>query len=618
MLVDQGLLYRNGGGWQLRTGELPVPESVHGIIAARLDTLAPDEKDVLRNASVVGRGFWPGAVSAVGGVAPGKVETLLHVLERKELVRRLGASAVAGELQYSFHHALVRDVAYGQIPRAERARKHCLAAGWIEELGRSEDQSETIAHHYLEALEYARGAGQDTREFAERARTALRDAGDRALSLSAFETAAQFYGGALELWPGDDADRPGLLFCLGKALSRTAAPDEVVLEDARDALLAAGDVERAAECDVIIGELLWRSGNRELAFERLTSGVERLHGRPPSFSKAYALSTLSRFRIAADDADGAVELARAAGAIAEKLELDELRSHTLNTIGVARATTGDRGGLADLERSIEIAREANSPESIRGYFNLGSMEANYGDLRRARELYAQGRAFAERFGDPAWTDWLDAEEAYQRYWAGEWEGALQLAEDLLARAEQGSRRLELDGCLVRGWIALARGDVTAALADADRAHAFSRAAEDPQNLYPALAFRARALLAAGRVNDASAAVDELLRSIADTPSLPSFWVLDLVVALLELGRAGELRAAVAATPSTRWLEAALAHADGDFARAAQSCAAIGTKPDEAYAQLRGGVQRENALSFFRSVRARVYLTAGEAPSSARR
>jgi class 3 adenylate cyclase/tetratricopeptide (TPR) repeat protein len=621
MLVDRGFLYRNGGGWQLREGELPLPESVQGIIAARIDALQLDAKLVLQDAAVIGRGFWPDAVAAVGGLERAEVGHILRSLEQKELVRRLGTSAVAGEHQYSFRHALVRDVAYGQIPRAERTRRHLLAASWIESLGRREDHAETLAHHYLAAVEYAEAGGEESSSFAARAQRALREAGDRALSLSAFATAARFFRGALDLSPEDDPERPVVLFCLGKALSRSASPDEGLLEEARDALLVVGDVDRAAECDVIVGELLWRSGRREQAFDRINAGLGRLVGRPASYSKAYALSTLSRFKIAADDADAAIELAQAAMEIAEELELDELRAHALNTMGVARATRGDRDGLADLERSIEIAVGASSPESVRGYFNLGSMLANFGDLRRAAELHAQARALADRYGDAAWTDWLEAERVYQHYWAGEWKEAEELAERLLGKAKDGaSGRLELDGSLVSGWIALARGDVDAAVANADRADAFSRHADDPQNLYPALAFRARALLAAGRKDDASQSLDVLLGSMREMPSLPSFWVLDLVVALDALGRADELIEVAAVAPQTRWLDAALAYARGDAAEAATICAAIGTRPDEAFARLIAAGRASDdearsanesaAVAFFREVGADAYLGAG--------
>jgi class 3 adenylate cyclase/tetratricopeptide (TPR) repeat protein len=626
MLVERGFLYRNGGGWQLREGELPLPESVQGIIAARIDALLPDEKRILQDASVIGRGFWPGAVAAVTGVEPASVERTLRGLERKELIRRLATSAVAGELQYSFRHALVRDVAYGQIPHAERSRRHLLAAAWIESLGRREDHAETLAHHYLAALEFAEAGQQDLTSFAAGARAALREAGDRALALSAFTTAAKFFQGALELWPDDDGERPVLLFCLGKSLSRSAAPDEEVLAEARDALLAAGDVERAAECDVIIGELLWRNGQHAQAFERMNAGVERLKGRPASYSRAFALSTLSRFQIAAEQAESAMELASAAMQIAEELELDDLRAHALNTVGTARATRGDRGGLADLERSIEIAVAANSPESIRGYFNLGSMQANFGDLGRAAELYAKARGVAERYGDASWTDWLEAERAYLSYWAGEWDAAVELADSLVRQAQGGGfGRLELDGSLVGGWIALARGEVEAALADAERAHAFSRVADDPQNLYPALAFRARALLAADRKAEAARALDELLALVAAAPSLPSFWVFELAVALVKLDRGAELADATSSTPSTRWLEAALAYSGGELVRAADICAEIGALPEEAYARLaaadaalnggRAGEAAEElarALAFYRRVGASAFHRDAEA------
>src|SRR5262249_55243180 len=135
--------------------ELPVPESVQGIIGARLDLLAPDEKRLLHDAAVIGKVFWPGAGAAAGGGAGrgepggGGLGECLHALEGRQLVRRDRASSVAGQTQYAFAHVLVRDVAYRQIPRAARAGKHVQAAGWVESLGRAEDHAEMLAHHYL-------------------------------------------------------------------------------------------------------------------------------------------------------------------------------------------------------------------------------------------------------------------------------------------------------------------------------------------------------------------------------------------------------------------------------------------------------------------------------------
>src|SRR5207244_2360865 len=175
-----------------------------GIIAARLDVLSEPEKALMQDAAVVGKVFWLGSVCAIGGVESEAAEDALLGLERKELVQRARRSSVEGEAEYAFRHLLVRDVAYGQIPRAGRADKHRAAAEWVEALGRPDDHAEMLASHYSRALEYARAAGVDDAELEERGRLALRDAGDRAASLSAWPAAARFYTEALDLWPEDD------------------------------------------------------------------------------------------------------------------------------------------------------------------------------------------------------------------------------------------------------------------------------------------------------------------------------------------------------------------------------------------------------------------------------
>src|SRR5207237_5952222 len=86
------------------------------------------------------------------------VEQRLHALARKDFLRRQRRPSVEGESEYAFLHLLVRDVAYGQIPRAARSAKHQTVAEWMAALGGSEQHSEVLAHHYLQALEYAQSA----------------------------------------------------------------------------------------------------------------------------------------------------------------------------------------------------------------------------------------------------------------------------------------------------------------------------------------------------------------------------------------------------------------------------------------------------------------------------
>ncbi|HLY94734.1 MAG TPA: adenylate/guanylate cyclase domain-containing protein, partial [Gaiellaceae bacterium] len=174
--------------------ELPLPESVQGMIAARLDALPASEKTLLQDASVIGKVFWPGAIGDPD-------EQLLHALERKEFIRRDRRSAVAGETQYAFMHALVRDVAYGQIPRAQRAERHRRAAEWIESLAqdRTDDRVEMLAYHYREALALAGASGVDASTLREPARAAFTDAAQRAAALNAWASAAELAHEALAL-----------------------------------------------------------------------------------------------------------------------------------------------------------------------------------------------------------------------------------------------------------------------------------------------------------------------------------------------------------------------------------------------------------------------------------
>ena len=125
------------------------------------------------------------------------------------MVRRERRSSFGGEDEYAFRHVLVRDVAYGQIPRAARAERHVRAAGWIEGLGRADDQAELVAHHYAAALEL----GADV---AAGASIAFRRAGERALRLNAFASAERFYAEALALWP-DDHERAYVLAAHARA-----------------------------------------------------------------------------------------------------------------------------------------------------------------------------------------------------------------------------------------------------------------------------------------------------------------------------------------------------------------------------------------------------------------
>ena len=201
-------------------------------------------------------------------------------------MRQERGSTVAGEAEFRFHHALVRDVAYAQIPRSERARKHLRAAEWLQALaeGRSDDRAQLLGHHYLAALEYARLAGQDTSSFSSAAQAALQDAGTRAFWLGAYASAARFSGAALELLPSGHRDRPELLFQHGRALFWAEDAGLESMAEAIDALAAQGELEAAAEAASWMSKA---SGCRVTATRRIASSTVPSSSWPSSRNRRH-------------------------------------------------------------------------------------------------------------------------------------------------------------------------------------------------------------------------------------------------------------------------------------------------------------------------------------------
>ena len=591
--------------------DLPLPETVQAIIAARLDTLEPETKEVLRDAAVVGTGFWTGALAQMGGLRREQVERRLGELQWKELVRPQPRSIVADESQYAFWHVLVRDVAYGQIPRAARARKHRLAAEWIESLAPDRaDLTELLAHHYASALEYARLSRQETGELQERARLALREAGEHALTLYAFAQAARFFRQAVELCPVDDPDRPRLLFSLGTSLSWAERGGAAELREARAALAERGDHARAAQADVLLSRLALAAGDRDAASEHAFVAVTRLRDSPPSREQAEALSNLAGFHAGCGEPERALEASGKALELAERLDLHEIRAECLTFKGHARLLSGDPGGIADLERAVEVAEELQLRGLVRSCANLATSLVELGELDRAWGVYARGRDAATRFGDAIGLHWLAAERPYELYWRGEWDEAHASAEAASQEPDPGYR--EYSGRTVRAWIRLARGDQSGALDDSTEALAFARRAQDPAALVPALALGARVLVESGRNEEAVLLLDELGAASAGRRMLASHWTADLAEALDALARGDDLDRLAGDGAPTRWLVAARHVVAGSYREAADSYARIGARPEEARARVRAAEalaasgrrsqaerQLESALAFYR-------------------
>jgi class 3 adenylate cyclase/tetratricopeptide (TPR) repeat protein len=603
-----------------RPDDVVLPETVQGIIAARLDTLPADEKELLQHAAVIGRVFWLGAL----GRERWTLEERLHSLGRKEFVTRNRRTSVAGEDEYAFRHALVRDVAYEQIPRGRRADKHLAAAEWIESLGRMEDHAEMLAHHYLQALELRRATGQSVAEVSERARDVLVEAGDRAASLNSFEAAVHFYDEALALGGLDDREEAELRFRRAKALHLDGADDaKSALEEAFEPLRAVGEQEQAAEVDALLAEQWWLSGDSARSTEHLDRAHAAVDALPASAGKTRVLSQVARYRMLAARYEDALRIGTDALAMAESLGLDELHAHALDNIGVTKMYVGDRSGLEDIERSIELALAARSPEAARGYNNLAACFGMLGDVRRTIGLIDEALATGERLG-AATARFSRTFRLWALFRMGAWDEALPPANEFLAACEAGNTHYHEAGIrMCRAFTSLARDDVDAALDDVRRALPLARKARDPQNVLPVLTGAAGVLGEVGVLAEAREAAHDALAYPASVglghAPVDFVWVAD------ELGYAEHMVAWLAGSVETRWAEAARAVLRRDFGAAVALFDRIGIQPEVARARLEAAKQLaaegrraeadeelQRALAFWRSVGASRYIREGEA------
>ena len=562
-------------------GELPVPDSLQGLISARLDALSREEKELIQEAAVVGKVFWRGALVGPNRPSP-QVDEALRALERKEFVRRDRRSSVEGDEQYAFRHVLVRDVAYGQIPRAVRAERHRRVAEWIESRVRAEDAAELLAHHYVSALEYARAVGMGVDELTGRARSALRDAGRRAVALNAYANATRFYEAALALTAEDDPAWPLLVLDHAEATTYVDLSGDRFLVRARDAL-AAGDVQDAARAEMVLGEYRWLRGDRATALEHFNQAEGLAAKIRDDHTRLRVLANLARFTMLVDEYERSIGLARQALTLAEDLGRDDLRAHALNSLGIAGLSTGDASALADLEASCEIARGIGGPEFLRATGNLASVLVNQGQLGRAAELHLEALEIAKDIGYEEPTRWLETELAIDRELAGAWDEARAMVDELIPGYADSSFWIEPQTRVCRGRMRIADGDVAQAVADAERAVELVVEGRSFQSSCDPLAFRARLHAELGELDDARRLISELLEMWGETRSAYlDQWVLDAWYVGWRTDDEARLAAAIRTMPPNPWLAAAASMISRDFASAAScldeieavSCAAL--------------------------------------------
>jgi len=379
-----------------------VPDSVQALIAARLDTLSPDRKSLLQDAAVVGKVFWAGALAKMGDREIAEVEQALHELARKELIRTARISSMEGEREYGFWHVLVRDVCYGQIPRAGRAARHQVAAAWLEHKAgeRVEDLADVLAHHYQVALELSSASGEGQVERLQAlALRYLTLAGERALSLDVDQAERQL-ALAVELAPEGHPERALLLERWAHAVQQQGRLQEArpALEQAIARYREQGEPLAVGRVLTRLGLLVHRLGEGRRAGEVFAEAVELLEAQPASPELVAAYSYLAGRHVFTGNFAEAITTVERALSLAATLDLPE-PAFALHWRGLARCELGEADGLDDVRRALELALEqGNARETAVIYGNLGEPLWNYEGPEAALELAMEAIAFCERRG----------------------------------------------------------------------------------------------------------------------------------------------------------------------------------------------------------------------------
>jgi class 3 adenylate cyclase/tetratricopeptide (TPR) repeat protein len=536
MLTDRGIFVHRGRAVEIASdAEIPVPESVQALIAGRLDTLAADRKSLMHDAAVVGKVFWTGAVASIGGIEESAVRAGLRELVRKELVRLARTSSIENQEEFSFWHFLVRDVAYQQIPRAARVRKHRAAAEWIERIteDRVSDHAEILAHHYGEALALSRaaGAGDEADDLEAPLRRFLVMAGDRAFQLDVAK-ADSYYTRALELVPSGHPRRATVLTKAAEAawLAGTFPEAERRYEEAIAELRAQGNALGVGEAMVSLSFVHGFRGETERARALLDEVVELLEREPPGPELARAYGQMTREIMLSGNSKKCLEWSERALALAEQLDMKEVSVMARQFRGIARCELNDLGGLDDLREALRTSLELGlGQETVRTHINLGDLTWLAEGPAKGLEVQRAGIDFGERRGITGPVLWTKGESLWTLYDLGDWDELLRVADELISWDRlRGGSYFGVMALTYRAQVLLRRGQVEEAASLSDEFLARARKIEDPQILAPALLVAALIEHAQGDGSAATGLIEEFATVAPRTSMYRGNWVHEAV------------------------------------------------------------------------------------------
>ena len=393
-----------------------LPDSVQGVLAARLDSLRPFERRLVQQASVVGRTFWEGSLMALAQAEGEDLGRALSSLQQKDILVPAGEGRLEGERELGFKHVLIRDVAYGMLPKSVRSRRHFEVGVFLEERAgdRTAEVLSLLADHYGRAAALGREGGVQGPELLEMRRHAVRfleEAGDAAARLYSNREAAEHYRHARDIARQDrelavDDGMEAVAVRVGEKLGdvslRLGRVDEAIAVwgDCLNWHRGQEDLERVADLHRKIGAGLSHKGERKPAIEHYQKGINLLKDGPPRIELVRLYEEAAWLYLHTGDNMLAIYASEKALRLAEKLGETRAASRAHGIFGRVFGRIGDTDkARQNLERAVELARGSDHGETIIALSALGrQLEISEANVSGARAAYEEALALAEEMG----------------------------------------------------------------------------------------------------------------------------------------------------------------------------------------------------------------------------
>ena len=458
MLVNEGVLIKNNDHWVVtsKIDQNKIPDSLQGLLTARIDRLPLEARLTLRVASVIGRNFPEKVIEQVMADHAPEV-ALMEQLSTLESIGMIKVAQINPELTYKFQHILLHDAAYRSIYETDSSGLHLSVAKALEKLypEQKERLASQLAHHFSE--------GKET----EKAFSYLDLAGHVSMESFAAAEAETYFRQAIQLTEEDD--RLAHLYTdLGEALAQQGKHRDAIQawKNAIHFNREVGNADRLARVYAWSARSAYWGYDPKRSLEICLEGLKSVEGAIESSDIAYLIHETGRSYLFNDQPEKAKAYSEKALEMAKHLSAFDVQAEALATIGIL-PTVKPKQAIAALEMAIKISESNNlyGPAS-RAYINLAAVIDTLGEIRLARDYRMRAIQLGNKVGGVSDDLLVNQAITNASLWLADFEDVEMRINKMQQISRQNDAYLDentLNQLLLEGYFSLMKGDFKLAI-----------------------------------------------------------------------------------------------------------------------------------------------------------